>query len=64
MQNAVASTQRLNEEIVEIDSVEELLCVNMVKHTKPLTFRTQDEYEQHRVACYGYVAPKVVFTQQ
>ena len=37
-QNAVASIQRWNEEIVEIDSVEELLCVNMVKHRKPLPF--------------------------
>ena len=45
-------------------AVEEILCVNMVKHRKPLTFRSLDESEQHRVACYNYVAPKVVFTQQ
>ena len=32
MQNAFASIQRCNEEIVEIDSVEELMCFNMVKH--------------------------------
>ena len=40
MQNAVASTQRWNEEIAEIDSVEKLLCGNMVKHRKPHTSRT------------------------
>ena len=60
-QNAVATTQRWNEEIAESSAVEDILCVNMVKHRKPLTFRSSDEYEQHRVACYDYVAPKVVF---
>ena len=30
----------------------------------PLTFRSLVEYEQHRVVCYDYIAPKVVFTQQ
>ena len=44
--------------------MEDILCVNIVKHRKPLTFRTLVEYKQHRVVCYDYVAPKVVFTQQ
>jgi hypothetical protein len=63
MQNTVASTQMWNEDSAEINSVEELLCVTLVKHRKPHTSRTQDEYDQHRVACYDYVPPKVVFTQ-
>ena len=53
-QNAVAETA----------AVEDILFVNRVKHRNPLTFRSLVEYEQHRVVCYDYVAPKVVFTQQ
>ena len=46
MQNVVATTQRWNKEILEIDSVAELMRVNEVKHRKPHISRNQDEYEQ------------------
>ena len=63
-QNDVATTQRWNEEIAETADVEDILCVNRVKHRNPLTVRSLVEYEQHRVVSYDYVAPKVVLTQQ
>ena len=44
--------------------MEDIFCVDRAKHRNPLTFKSLVEYEQHRVVCYDYVAPKVVFTQQ
>ena len=49
LQNAVASTKRWTKEILEINSVEELMFVNLklVKHGKPHISRDQEDYEQH-----------------
>ena len=49
LQNIVPTTQKWNQEILEVDSVTELLCVNEVKHKQPHISRNKDEYEQVKV---------------
>ena len=54
LQNIDTTTQKWNEEILEDESVKDLLCINEVKHRQPHISRDMNKYEQHRIACDHY----------
>ena len=41
-----------------------MICVNNVKHIQPMTFVDKELYEKHRITCYSYTAPRVVFVSE
>ena len=61
-QNNLTTNQKWNEEIMEDESVKELICINEVKHRQPHISRDMNEYGQQKVACYQYTAPVVNFS--
>ena len=63
-QNAVATTQRWNEEIADCEAVDDMICVNNVKHRRQITCMEKKLYEQHGISCYDYRAPRVVFSAE
>ena len=63
-QNAAANTLRWNEEIADCEAVDDMICVNNVKHRQPITFVENELYEQHRISSYYYRVPRVVFSAE
>ena len=63
-QNAVATTPRWKEGIVDCEAVEDMICVNNVKHRRQITCMEKELYEQHGISCYDYRAPRVVFSAE
>ena len=58
-QNILTTNQKWNEEIMEDESVKELLCINEVNHRQPHISREMNEYEQHWVECYQNTDPVI-----
>ena len=57
-QNALATVQRWNDEILNCEGVKERTCVNAVKHREPQIFVSKALHEAHTVECYGHVTVK------